>query len=297
MNINTYGYFEQVYRHHSFTRAARAAMISPQGLTKAIRMLEAELGVSLFDDSTGSQIPTSFGEIFHDFAARAIDEREKLLRDLASEKERLGVSVIRLCSSTGVLGVLGDALEAFESAYPDVHVILEDYPDYMCDQHLRDGLCDLALTVYPYASDFDTVQLYDDVHFCWMRTSNALATKSELRFSDLSGRTMVSVGPEYKGCVELMNHLREEGVQLKCHKTSSEMVLIERQVKNDDGVGLTVRHQARLFDMDPSVVAIPLPDLPWRFGISHARGHELTAAEHAFVAFMSHQVASVSGNR
>lgn len=297
MNTNTYGYFEQVYRHHSFTKAARAAMISPQGLTKAIRVLESELGVPLFDDSSGSQIPTPYGERFHEFACMAIEAREKLCRDLEAEKIRRSASVIRLCSSTGVLGALEDPIAAFEEAYPDIHVLLEDYPDYMCDQRLRDGLCDLALTVYPYAPDFETVQLYEDVHFCWMRESNALASQPELHLFDLADRTVVSVGQEYKGCVELMNRLEGEGIQLKCHKTSSEMVLIERQVKNGDGIGLTVRHQASLFEMDPSVVAIPLPELPWRFGVSYAKGHELSAAEHTFISFMAHQAADALCSR
>lgn len=291
MNTNTYGYFEQVYQLRSFTKAAKASMISPQGIAKAIRSLETELGVSLFDDSSGSQVPTPFGEIFHEFASSAMEAHERLRRDLRVAKSRLEVDEIRLCCSTGVLGVADEPIGYFEERYPNYRVILEDYPDYICDQRLRDGFCDLALTVYPFAADFLTVPIYEDVHCFWIKNTDPLSTKEALYACDLEGRTIVSVGPEFKGCRGLQGLLNESEVRIAQHKTSSEMILIERQVRNGVGIGLTVLHKAKLFEFDDEVKAVPFPDLPWRFGVSYLKTHELRPVERSFIHFMLTEVA------
>ncbi|WP_314040981.1 LysR family transcriptional regulator [Slackia exigua] len=290
MNTKTYEYFEQLYRLRSFTKAAKAALISPQGLWKAIRSLEAELDVPLFDGSSGIQLPTCYGEIYHEFATRELASYAELRRAIDVQKSRMDFESIRLCSSTGVLGALDEPIERFEREYSGCRILLEDYPDFVCDSKLKEEACDLALTIFPYAPDFHTVQMYDGIHYCWVLVSDPLSTHSAIRLEDFRGRAVVSVGHEYKGCIELLRKLDEAGITLAEHRTWSEMVLIERQV-HQGLIGLTVKHQAELFDFDEEVKAVPFPDLPWRFGISYLKTHELRPVERAFIHFMLTEVA------
>lgn len=286
MNTRSYEYFEQTYRLRSFAKAARAIPISPQGLTKAIRSLESELGVSLFDDSERIQTPTPYGELFHQYACRVLDAQQELDAAIREEKRRCSTTVIPVCSSTGILGAMGEVITDFETEHPETAIMLEDYPDYMCESHLKTGECSLALTLYPYDSDFITIELYADTHYLWVNRDDALSEKHEATLTDLQGRALISVGPEFKWHDELDRMCREADVHCATHKTSSEMSLIQHRVHDGRGVGLTVRHQAKLFAFDECVVALPFPDLPWRFGLSYLKTHVLTSQERQFIDYL-----------
>ncbi len=295
MNTKSYEYFEQTYRLRSFAKAARAIPISPQGLTKAIRSLESELGARLFDDSDRIQTPTAYGEIFHRYACRAIAAQQELGMEIREEKRRCSTTTIHVCSSTGILGAMGEAITDFESEHPETVIVLEDYPDYMCEDHLRTGECSLALTLCPYDPDFITVELYADTHYLWVNRDNALSEKDEASLPDLDGQTLISVGPEFKWYDEIDKRCDRAHVHCAARKTSSEMSLIQHQVHNGKGVGLTVLHQAKLFAFDEQVVALPFPDLPWRFGLSHLKTHVLTSQERQFIEYLAKYARAMKG--
>lgn len=295
MNTKSYEYFEQTYRLRSFAKAARVIPISPQGLTKAIRSLESELGVCLFDDSDRIQTPTPYGEIFHQYACRAIAAQHELGVAIREEKRRCSTTTIRVCSSTGILGAMGEVITDFEAEYPETVIILEDYPDYMCEGHLRAGECSLALTLCPYDPDFITIELYADTHYLWVHRDNALSKKSEASLKDLDGQALISVGPEFKWYEELDKRCHDANVRCASRKTSSEMSLIQHQVHDGKGVGLTVQHQAKLFAFDECVVALPFPDLPWRFGLSYLETHVLTPQERQFIDYLTKYAQAMKG--
>ena len=73
MNSEQLKYFELTYQERNYSAAARMVPVSPQGLTKAIRALEKELGVTLFEpDSNGMPQPTPYAQELYEFTeARA----------------------------------------------------------------------------------------------------------------------------------------------------------------------------------------------------------------------------------
>ena len=70
MNTEQLRYFQLAYKQGSFSAAARMVPVSHQGLTKGIRNLERELGVTLFDydSDSGRPEPTPFAHELYDFA-------------------------------------------------------------------------------------------------------------------------------------------------------------------------------------------------------------------------------------
>lgn len=61
MNQRQLQYFLEVYNRKSVSQAAKALFISPQGISKTIASLEAELGVELFIHKSNHIIPTNDG--------------------------------------------------------------------------------------------------------------------------------------------------------------------------------------------------------------------------------------------
>lgn len=269
MNIKAIEYFEKVYQLHSFARAAKLIPISPQGLSKAIRSLESEYGVPFFDDSQGSMLPTIYGELFHVYAQQVLAAQSNLCQCIQEEKRAHVSTQLVVCCSVGISGICSHLFDIFTETYPHISLTLYEYPDFVCDEMLLKDECNLAFTVGPFNTLFQTTVLYEDIHFLWVPTKHSLSNKKECLIRDLEGETLISVGNEFKGYHGLQSLLDEQHIHLKQSRTSSEMILIERMVHEGIGLGLTVRHKANIFDFDTEVVAIPLPELPWKFGLSH----------------------------
>ena len=70
--------------HHHFGLAAKALRVSQPALTRSLKQLEAELGVTLFDRQ--GVTPTPFGEIVLRHGERAAAEFHELMREVALTK-------------------------------------------------------------------------------------------------------------------------------------------------------------------------------------------------------------------
>ena len=135
--------FVAVARARGFRDAARASGTSPSGLSEAVRRLETQLGVRLFNRTTRSVAPTEAGARLLGRLGPALHEIEAALdvvnhfRDRPAGTLRLNVPVVaaRL--------VLPAIVPPFLAAYPDIHldVIAEDgFVDILaagCDAGIR----------------------------------------------------------------------------------------------------------------------------------------------------------------
>ena len=69
-------------RHGHFHRAAEAEHISQPALSRSIRALETQLGVTLFDRQGGGVVPTLFGDALLKHAGATLGETDELLREI-----------------------------------------------------------------------------------------------------------------------------------------------------------------------------------------------------------------------
>ncbi len=105
MNSEQLRNFALAYRTHNFAAAARAIPMTAQGLTKSIRTLEIELGVTLFkhDKESGSQVPTPYADELIAYSTD-IDERLRQLRKAIRRIEAEESGRVLLGSTLGIMG-------------------------------------------------------------------------------------------------------------------------------------------------------------------------------------------------
>ena len=145
MELRHLRYFVTVAEELHFTRAAKKLRIAQQALSAQIRNLEVELGFDLFVRSPkGVELTPAGRELLNgarDTLATAAASVEAA-RDVAARDTKL----LRLgfCSYAMKLG-LGDAINAFRSAWPDVQLALNDLPGTEQLQRLDRGELDLAV--------------------------------------------------------------------------------------------------------------------------------------------------------
>ena len=116
MNENKYLYFIKIHELGSITKAAESLYISHPALSKYIRNLERELGVSLVEREYSPVRFTEAGEIYFRYAKEALKNYDKMRRDIAEA----GISL----SKTFTFGISTDLTKYFTKDF--VKLALEE---------------------------------------------------------------------------------------------------------------------------------------------------------------------------
>ena len=98
MNILHMKYAVEVARLGSLNKAAETLMIAQPNISRSIKELEADLGITIFQRSAKGMVLTPDGEKFMDYARdliHRIDKVEKSYRDGSHKKRKLSISVPR----------------------------------------------------------------------------------------------------------------------------------------------------------------------------------------------------------
>ena len=82
MNFKEMEYILAVEQEKNLTKAARKIGISQPAMSKCLRNIETELGVSLFEKISGEYIPTAAGKLFLSFAQETKEREAQFLREL-----------------------------------------------------------------------------------------------------------------------------------------------------------------------------------------------------------------------
>lgn len=126
LNIDYLGYFLDVAKTKSITRAAKLNFISPQGMSRAMNELEKELGCELFVRYSNKLSLSPIGEELTERAKDIIDRYGDLLR-YAAEKTREqergsdSASLLFSCNNIAMLAFLPQQAKDFIFASPNIH--------------------------------------------------------------------------------------------------------------------------------------------------------------------------------
>lgn len=114
MEIRQLEYFLTVTQAGSFTRAAERLFVSQPAITNAVRSLEEELGIQLFDRSQKQALLTAEGRIFASHVEQLMHgisntlEEIRAIKDLASGVLRIGLTGLggAAANSAALKGIL-----------------------------------------------------------------------------------------------------------------------------------------------------------------------------------------------
>lgn len=147
MDLRQLEYVIAVVDEGGFTRAARSVHVSQPALSQAVRSLERDLGVELFNRSGRTVALTSAGEALLGPARQA-------LRDARSAREAIdevkGLTAGRLdlvCLATLAVDPVAGLVGAFRRRHPGVRVRIEEPGDAGAAlTAVRDGSAEIAVT-------------------------------------------------------------------------------------------------------------------------------------------------------
>lgn len=141
MDTKALYYFQAVYEEGNIHTAAKKRFISPQGLGKIIKGLEAELGGLLFIRTKSGVVPTESGKYLYEKSRKILQEIQEMKRQIHQmnrEKNEL-----RIGFAAGTLKVLAlDKLFQWMDAHPEWEVSWSECENEKVLTQLKEGALD-----------------------------------------------------------------------------------------------------------------------------------------------------------
>lgn len=132
--------FITVARERNFTRAASLLGLSQSALTIAIRQLEQEIRLRLFDRSTRSVQLTAHASAFLPVAERLLDDLSRALDDLDAVAARQKGTVSVAASASFLCSILAPTVAALARQYPGIRVRLLNTPEHLARRVLEEEI-------------------------------------------------------------------------------------------------------------------------------------------------------------
>lgn len=192
-------FFVAAAEHESVSRAAKALSISQSSVTEAIKALEADLGVALFERRAHGLEITNAGHQFLRHARKIRDDVSDARRAFAAGPDtregevRLGVT--SLVAGYG----LSDALARFRRTYPAVTVsAIEETGDYL-EHLLIGGEIDVAFLITSNLHNRNALQIESiavSAQRLWLPLGHTLVGREAITLDDVAAEPLIMLSIE-----------------------------------------------------------------------------------------------------
>lgn len=194
VTLRQFRYFIAVADGGAVSAAARELNISQSAVTTAVRGLEDELGVRLFDRSSRGVTLTPDGHRLLASARRVIaaiaDATHALRAEPAELSGELSIGVTPLVAGY----YLSELLSRFTRACPGVEVsVIEDEPRYL-EHLLINGEVDVAIMIVSALGDRQALAseiLTRSPNRVWVASSHPLAARDDVALADAAREPMI----------------------------------------------------------------------------------------------------------
>lgn len=195
MTLNELKYIVAVARERHFGRAAEACHISQPTLSVAVKKLEEELGVPLFERRQGEVSVTAIGEQVVAQAQRVLEEAGTI-RQLASQgQDQLG-SPLRL----GAIYTIGPYLlphliPTLADMAPKMPLVIEENYTAVLTEKLKQGDLDAILIALPFDEPgVLTLPLYEEPFVLLLPSAHPLGRRKLVDHEDLARENVLLLG-------------------------------------------------------------------------------------------------------
>jgi LysR family hydrogen peroxide-inducible transcriptional activator len=195
MTLTELKYIVAVARERHFGRAAEACHVSQPTLSVAIKKIEDELDIKLFERSTTDISPTALGEQIAVQAQRVIDEAAHIKEIAKRGKDPLAGSLSLGIIYTIAPYLLPSLMRQVIDRTPQMPLMLQENFTHKLLEHLRQGEIDCAILAEPFdAAGLATAALYDEPYRVAVPSNHALAKQTAISSNELESENLLLLG-------------------------------------------------------------------------------------------------------
>lgn len=292
--------FTAVARERNFTRAAESLCLTQSTLTSAIKLLESELGLPLFDRSTRMLGLTAQGERFLPRAQRLLQELEDSMDDLAGLTAGQWGSVTVAGAASFVHYVLASAVAKLAGEHPGISVHISEDTTEAATRKVLAAEADFGVsTLFEDVPQLESMKLLTDCFGAVFPPRHPLARKREpLRWNDLQSHTMIGLHHS-NGIRALID--RHAAIPSSLKRPSYEVNAMPSLLPLlEQGIGyaaLPALAAAPLMAAGMSFKRLSAPVLHRQLYVFKKKGRSLTPSARALLQMVSDAMQRVQANR
>lgn len=234
MTLTELRYVVAVAQQRHFGQAARSCFVSQPTLSVAVKRLEDELGVPLFERSRSEITLTPIGERIVYQAQRVLAEAETI-RELAKTGRNELSGPLRIGAIYTVAPyLLPQLIPLMSKLAPEIPLLVEENYAAVLSDKLRRGDLDLAVVALPFEEPGILTQpIYEEPFVVLLPADHKLSRKKGIALQELEKETVLLPG---------LNHcMREHVLQFcpNCYAATKEKAALQKTL---DGASLeTIR--------------------------------------------------------
>ena len=196
MTLTELRYIVAVSQKNHFGNAAQACFVSQPTLSIAIKKLEEELGIRLFERSSKNEIRiTEIGQ-------KIIDQAQIVLRQaqILGEIAQQGKDPLKGQFKLGVIYTIGpyllpNLIPKLRETAPDLKLIIEENFTANLFQSLKQGTLDAIVISYPFdEAGIETAALYQEPFIVALPRNHEWKDRKQIRPEDLASQDLMLLG-------------------------------------------------------------------------------------------------------
>lgn len=245
MNILHVKYAAEVARLGSLNKAAETLMVAQPNISRSIKELEADLGITIFQRSAKGMVLTPDGEEFMDRARDILARIEKIeqsYRDGSHKKRRFSICVPRAC-------YISEAFAAFSKniGQSEIELYYKETNSKKTVKKVSENEYNLGIIRYSEAYDKQFGAMLEEknlqgelvAEFSYvliMSCDNPLASKESITYDDLASYIEIAHADPYVPSLSMSRVFREElpdtvGQRIFVFERASELELLAENPK------------------------------------------------------------------
>ena len=245
MNINFeyYKVFYYVSKNKNITKAANDLMISQPAISKTIKILEEQIGCSLFTRNKSGVFLTEEGKVlFNEIknAIEIIDNAEFKMNEMINLE--CGILNIGI-SNTLTQNYLLPYIREFNQKYPKVKIKIHTEPTYKLIDKSRNGIVDFIILNLPYDIPLDfSKNILKEIHDCFVASNNFSELKNKVvTLEELNNYPLVLLAEGSNGRYFLDNICTNLNIKLTPKFELASYSLVTEFIKSGIGIGLVTK--------------------------------------------------------
>lgn len=269
----------------SFSAASRKLNVAQPALSQAVKDLEAEIGLRLFDRTTRRVELTDIGREFRDSANKVLDELKNAVENvhqLADRKRgRVKIAAPPLLAAV----ILPNAVAEFRHEYPGITVEIHDAGTDQILELIRAGKVDCGIGTFQLGEDgIDRVPLVRDQLMLFCKIGSRFLEADHIQWRQLEGEPLITL--TRASGIRLLVEVGFEASQVPL-KPAFEVAQIATAISLvEAGLGVAVLPTYALAAVrDRAVAGMPLiePRISRDIVVIHPSGRTLAPAVVAFL--------------
>lgn len=284
-------YFVEVVKQGGMTKASKSLYIAQPTISKAIKDIEAEMAVPLFDRSKRNLVLTDAGKIFFNKCKEIISLYDNLPTEINSlyglETGHINISMSAVMSMRKFIGVLGD----FHQLYPNITYNLIESGGKTTENLILNDEVDIGVTTLPVDHHlFESISLNKEDLRVVLYREHPLAYKTKIKMEELAEENFILFNEDFYLNDKIIENAKNAGFVPNMASQISQWNVIENLIINKLGITILPATISELLNDDVKMIQLKNANTEWELGVVWKKDKRLSHATNKWIEFLKEKL-------